>query len=254
MPDIQLNAQSITTGSTSGTTAPASGTIETWTVAALGSGVSALLPGQTYALVDANSGATANQKSEIIRVTACTGPGATSITVIRGADNTTPYAHATATVFKVVAVSSFFNSGVELAYAEVAGASISTAISGSLVYSQVVGAGIVVPPSAAPVWIEYEGSLAVTTTTGAGVTYLVLAETTSGSMAVIDSLPREFVGTNSGTYSKFLGAVAGSKRIGPTLDYRLFGLYGVQIPDTGSPTTQILNSVANPTSIVAYTR
>lgn len=99
MPDIQRNAQSITT--TSATTAPAAGTSETWTVTALAAGIRTLAAGETYALVDATSGATSNQSAEIIRVTAATA-GATSITVTRGVDGTTPVAHANPSTFAII--------------------------------------------------------------------------------------------------------------------------------------------------------
>lgn len=104
MTDVLLNIASLVT--TSATTAPASGTSETWTVTALGSKFRALAAGETYALVDATSGATSSQQDEIIRVTACTGSGATSITVTRGCDGTTPVAHASTATFNVVVVSS----------------------------------------------------------------------------------------------------------------------------------------------------
>lgn len=104
MADVQLNGQSITT--TSATTSPLSGSTETWTISPLSSGIPALTSGQTYALIDATGGATVSQQAEIIRVTSCTGPGATSITVIRGADSTTPVAHSATSVFNIVIVAS----------------------------------------------------------------------------------------------------------------------------------------------------
>lgn len=106
MGDVQLNAQSLVT--TSATTSPASGTSESWAVSALAAGIPALSTPGTYTLVDATSGATAQQQAEIIRVTACTGSGATSITVTRGADGTTPVAHAATSTFNLVPVSSYF--------------------------------------------------------------------------------------------------------------------------------------------------
>jgi hypothetical protein len=103
VPDIQLNAQSITT--TSATTAPVAGTTEVWTVTALPASVPTLLTGQTYALVDATAGASSSQQSEVIRVTVAT-TGGTSITVTRGADGTTPVAHANPATFNIVVVAS----------------------------------------------------------------------------------------------------------------------------------------------------
>lgn len=101
MPDVHLNAKSITT--TSATTAPAAGTSETWTVTALASGIRTLVSGETYALVDATSGASGAQQAEIVRITAAIA-GATSITVTRGCDNTTPVAHAASSTFNIVVV------------------------------------------------------------------------------------------------------------------------------------------------------
>ena len=112
-----------TTGS-SGTTAPASGTSETWNVSALSSVWAALSGSQTYAVVDA-----VGTTTEIIRVTACTGSGATSITVTRGADGTTPVAHASGASFKCVAVSSFFNQLAEAGLMPVPTASGQTVVS-----------------------------------------------------------------------------------------------------------------------------
>lgn len=100
MPNIQLNAKSITT--TSATTAPAAGTSESWTVTALAAGIRTLGIGETYALVDATPGATSGQQAEIIYVTATDGPGDTSITVTRGAENTTPVAHSNPATFNIV--------------------------------------------------------------------------------------------------------------------------------------------------------
>jgi hypothetical protein len=107
--DIQLNAASLTTGSTSGTDAPASRTSQTWTVVALSAAFPALAAGQTLSLIDA-----AGTSAEIIRVTACDGAGDTSITVTRGADGTTPTAHATGATFNVVIVQSYLDGVTQL--------------------------------------------------------------------------------------------------------------------------------------------
>lgn len=106
--DLQLNGASLVT--TSATTTPAIGATETWTVTALSALFVALDGTTTYSLVDATSGATANQQSEIIRITACTGSGATSITVTRGADGTAVFAHAATSTFNVIGVASYFAS------------------------------------------------------------------------------------------------------------------------------------------------
>lgn len=103
MPDVQRNAQSITT--TSATTAPAAGTSEVWTVTALGAGIRTLISDETYALIDATPGASSAQQAEIVRVTAATA-GATSITVTRGVDGTTPVAHTNPSTFNIVVVAS----------------------------------------------------------------------------------------------------------------------------------------------------
>lgn len=109
--DVQLNGQSLTTSGSAGTTAPSAGTSETWTVAALGSGIPTLAGSQTYALVDASSGASAGQQAEIIRVTAAVA-GATSITVTRGVEGTTPVAHAAASPFNIVEVAEPMNNPI----------------------------------------------------------------------------------------------------------------------------------------------
>jgi hypothetical protein len=84
----------LTTTSTAGTTSPATGTSETWAVAALSRAFPTLTGTQAIALVDKASGAT----SEIIYVTACSS-GATSITGTRGAESTTPIAHTAGATF-----------------------------------------------------------------------------------------------------------------------------------------------------------
>lgn len=101
MPDVQLDAQSLVT--TSATTAPSAGTVETWTVTALPAGFRALSGNETYAIRDATSGATSSQQAELMRVTACDGAGDTSISVLRGANGTTPVAHASTATFNVIA-------------------------------------------------------------------------------------------------------------------------------------------------------
>ena len=108
MVDIQLNGQSLVT--TSATTAPASGTVETWTTSALAAGIPALGTNQTYALVDNTIGVTSTQQAEVVRVTSCAGSGATSVQVIRGADGTTPVAHAASATFAIVTVENHYNS------------------------------------------------------------------------------------------------------------------------------------------------
>lgn len=105
MTDLQPNGASLVT--TSATTNPAAGTSESWAVTALSALFTALQNGlTTYALVDATAGATQSQQAEVVRVTACTGSGATTITVTRGDDGTTPVAHAATATFNVVLVSS----------------------------------------------------------------------------------------------------------------------------------------------------
>lgn len=105
--DVQLDGQSLVT--TSATTSPASGTSESWTVTALAATIPALKAGQTYALVDANPLASAAQLADITRVTACTGSGATTITVTRGVDGSTPVAHSNPCTFNVITTASWLN-------------------------------------------------------------------------------------------------------------------------------------------------
>lgn len=103
MTDIQLNGAGLVTTSAAGT-APAAGTVETWSVTALDATWRALGPGETITVADGTSGATAGQQAELIRVTASDGPGDTSITVVRGVDGTTPVAHSNpATFYSIIA-------------------------------------------------------------------------------------------------------------------------------------------------------
>jgi lysophospholipase L1-like esterase len=106
MGDVELNGQRLVT--TSATTSPAALTSETWTVTALPVGIPTLTGGGTYALTDVTLGSSAGQQAEIARVTAATA-GATSITVTRGVDGTTPVAHAATATFAVVQVASAYN-------------------------------------------------------------------------------------------------------------------------------------------------
>ena len=87
MPDVFANNASFVTTLSSGVSAPAQGASEAWTVATLSSVWPSLGPGQTMTVVDPAA------PTEIIRLTASTGSGATSITVTRGADGTTPVTH-----------------------------------------------------------------------------------------------------------------------------------------------------------------
>ncbi len=102
MPDVFANFATLLTTSTSGTTNPVSGTSETWNVATLSSAWLTLAAGNTISIQDANL------QSEIIRITALTA-GATSITVTRGADSTTPVAHAAGATFTSTVVTSALN-------------------------------------------------------------------------------------------------------------------------------------------------
>jgi mannan endo-1,4-beta-mannosidase len=103
MSDIFANNATLATTSTSGTTTPTSGTSESWSVSALSAAWPSLTAGQTMSIQDPAA------QSEIIRITASTGSGATSITVTRGADSTTPVAHATGATFACAAVASALN-------------------------------------------------------------------------------------------------------------------------------------------------
>lgn len=109
MPDIQVDLGSFVTSGTAGSTSPAAGTSETWTVAALGSMFpTSLAAGQTISFRDATATAGSAAALEMITMTATTGPGSTSITVTRGVDGTTPAAHSAAAVFvSITAASSF---------------------------------------------------------------------------------------------------------------------------------------------------
>src|SRR5664280_1606698 len=92
--DVTRNNATLTVTGASATTAPAAGTSQTWSVAALPASFGAALDtGETLRLVDATAGASAAQQSEIILLTASIGTGSTSITVKRGVEGTTPVAH-----------------------------------------------------------------------------------------------------------------------------------------------------------------
>lgn len=97
------NAQ-LRTRPSSAVTTPASGTSEVWTVRALSSAWPVLSAGQTMSIVDPS------EPSEIIRITASSGPGATQIVVTRGADSTTPIRHLSDAVFVSATVASDLNS------------------------------------------------------------------------------------------------------------------------------------------------
>jgi hypothetical protein len=97
--NVFANNATLVTTSTSGTTAPVSGTTETWSVASLSSLWPALATGQQLRIQDATGGASTNQQSEIILVTSCGGAGTTSIGVTRGVEGTTPVAHASGSIF-----------------------------------------------------------------------------------------------------------------------------------------------------------
>lgn len=96
---VFANNATLATTSTSGTTAPVAGTTETWSVAALSSLWPILATSQQMTIQDATGGASTNQQSEIILVTACAGAGSTSVSVTRGWENTTPVAHASGSTF-----------------------------------------------------------------------------------------------------------------------------------------------------------
>lgn len=92
---VVINGQpTLTVTGSAGSTNPASGTSETWTVAALSAAFPTLTGSQAIALVDKATG----KASEIIYLTSASS-GATSVSVTRGAESTTPIAHAAGAVF-----------------------------------------------------------------------------------------------------------------------------------------------------------
>lgn len=96
--EVFTNYAQTTATSTSGTTAPASGTTETWTVTS-----SASFPGATTGVTTFHIADPA-LPGEVIQVTNVSG---TTWTVIRGAESTTPVAHATGATFKQVVSAGF---------------------------------------------------------------------------------------------------------------------------------------------------
>lgn len=246
--DLELNGQSITT--TSATTAPAALTFETWTVTALAALIPTLIAGQTLSLVDATVGASSSQQAEIIKVTAANA-GATSITVQRGADGTTPVAHANPSTFNIVFVASAFNPAQELAYAENRSATVTTCSGASLTYVFISGTGITVPVCPYQVTLEWDAFLQLTTTQP-GLLYAAVQENTSGTAGgAICSSSKAAVPTNSGADSKILGNVPGRWRLGPTTTVRTFSLYLVALWDSTTGVFNCANSVINPSYLRA---
>lgn len=98
--EVFANYAQTTTTSTSGTTAPASGTTETWTVTSSTGFPGATTGGNTFHIADPAL------PGEVIQVTNVSG---TTWTVIRGAESTTPVAHATGATFKQVVTAGFLN-------------------------------------------------------------------------------------------------------------------------------------------------
>lgn len=250
MTDQQLNGQSITT--TSATTNPASGTQETWTVTALAAGIPALVDGNTYALVDATAGASAGAVAEIIRVIAAAA-GATSITVIRGADDSSTAVHANPAIFNIIAVESFLNAkmGV-LAYAENT-TTTPTTTTGALTYSMVATCMVVVPPTSRDVYLEWELDATVASAaTAGGLVYGAIQETTSGTPALKCSANRGATTANVGTYSSIIGTIQGRRNVGPSSVTRMFNLYLVDLLDTSSTmTASCTNTDTNPSYLRA---
>ncbi len=87
-------------------TTPASGTQETWTLSATGSGTSLPQSFPYMARVD-DSSTTPDSPFEIVRITAH--PSSTTITVLRGMDGTASRAHATGATFRHVVTSGGLN-------------------------------------------------------------------------------------------------------------------------------------------------
>lgn len=101
--DVFLNNATLAATGSSGTTAPSSGAVETWSTAALGIVWPELSPIETQSIQDPA------HPTEIIRIIESAGSGATSIMVIRGADGTTPIAHGAGATYVCSAVASALN-------------------------------------------------------------------------------------------------------------------------------------------------
>src|SRR5664280_3404142 len=123
--DVTRNNATLTVIGSSGTNAPAAGTSQAWTVTALPASFGvALGTGETLRLVDSTAGASAAQQAEIVLLTASTGSGATSITVTRGVEGSTPVAHSTGATFAAVITKAVFD-GIPATYIKVAEAPLS---------------------------------------------------------------------------------------------------------------------------------
>lgn len=103
--EVFTNYAQTTTTSTSGTTAPATGTTETWTVTSSASFPGATTGGNTFHIADPAL------PGEVIQVTNVSG---TTWTVIRGAESTTPVAHATGATFKQVVSAGWLTSATSI--------------------------------------------------------------------------------------------------------------------------------------------
>jgi len=116
--DVTRNNATLAVTGSSGTTAPSAGTSETWAVAALPASFGAALgTGQTLRLVDSTAGASTGQQAEIVLLTASKGTRATSITVTRGVEGTTPVAHSTGATFAAVVTKAVFDAYETTAHA-----------------------------------------------------------------------------------------------------------------------------------------
>jgi Pectate lyase superfamily protein len=108
--DVTRNNATLTVTGSSGTNAPAAGTSQAWTVAALPASFGvALGTGETLRLVDSTAGASTGQQAEIVLLTASAGAGATSIAVTRGVEGTTPVPHSTGATFAAVVTKAVFD-------------------------------------------------------------------------------------------------------------------------------------------------
>jgi len=249
MADLQINQTSII--ASSATTAPAQLAFETWSVTALPAAIPTLLAGQTLALTDATSGASTSQQAEVIRVTAANA-GATSITVQRGCDGTTPVAHTNPATFNItlVAMSIPVSGNLSIAFNNTGTAT--TCSGGTLVYTFIASTGITVPICPYPVMLEWDGHLTMSGTAQPGSLFLAVQETTTGTATLVGSSARSCLATNSGADSKIIGGCPGHFYLGPTTAVRTFSLYGVALWDSTAGAFTVANSLTNPTMLRAF--
>jgi len=184
--DIFVDGALFVTTGVAGNSTPASGTSETWTVVALSSLWPALSNGETITVQDVAA------PSEIIRMTASTGSGATSVTVTRGADGTTPVTHDTGASFLCTVVSSSLNNFLS-AYIVTPSMSntkiqaqitAAEAVTGTVWVGPGLYAGVTQWTITAPITLQFSGEAVTTLTAATGAAGPILNFNAAAQIAV----------------------------------------------------------------------